>query len=226
MNGYDCEFCHYEHDKRKRKNKTKKRAEAAVMRLAPRATMHAAPFAFGASAAQRSWMYQPPHSAHQSMTGLACSTMASGVSSMLAPPPSLLGHRAPEAPVAYAAPMVMPMQQQPCMQQFVVYGTGLEQSIATPSTSAAMQGAQQFGRHVIQLPPAVSEQASVESKYQAPYPSALPQELDYELSPPPPPPVCPPHLPHICAATQQHAALPPTLPPLASPRLTSRDAAM
>merc|ERR1712027_67253 len=115
------------------------------------------------------------------MTGLACSTMASGVSSMLAPPPSLLGHRAPEAPVAYAAPMVMPMQQQPCMQQFVVYGTGLEQSIATPSTSAAMQGAQQFGRHVIQLPPAVSEQASVESKYQAPYPSALPQELDYEL---------------------------------------------
>merc|ERR1719225_1485545 len=41
MNGYDCEFCHYEHDKRKRKNKTKKRAEA-VMRLAPRAPMLAA----------------------------------------------------------------------------------------------------------------------------------------------------------------------------------------
>merc|ERR1711971_1529143 len=109
--------------------------------------------------------------------------MAPSVSSMLAPPSSLVGHRAPEAPVAFAAPMMMPMQQQqPCMQQFVVYGTGPEQSLAASSTAAAIQGAQQFGRHVIQLPPAVSEQASVEGKYQAPSPSAVPQELDYELS--------------------------------------------
>merc|ERR1719203_961885 len=143
---------------------------------------------------------------------------------MLVPPPSLLGHRAPETPVGYAAPMMMPVQQQHCIQQYMVYGTGPEPSIAASSTAAAIQGAQQFGRHVIQLPPAVSEQASVDGKYQAPYPSAVPQELDYELSPPPPPPVCPPHLPHICATTQQHTALPPTLPPSASPRLTARDA--
>merc|ERR1719162_1891170 len=81
MNGYDCEFCHYEHDKRKRKNKTKKRAEAAGMRFAPRSTLHAASMAYNAAAAQRSWMYQSTASPHHSMAGFPYGSMTPGVAS-------------------------------------------------------------------------------------------------------------------------------------------------
>merc|ERR1719223_1997134 len=33
-NGYDCEFCHYEHEKRKRKNKKKKRKDCYAPQVA------------------------------------------------------------------------------------------------------------------------------------------------------------------------------------------------
>lgn len=216
MNGYDCEFCHYEHDKRKRKNKTKKRAEAAVMRLAPRATMHAAQIPCGASIAHPSWMFQSPHSSLQHTATFACGPMAASLNPMLTPTASLMGHRA-EVPVTYPAPMMM--QHQTRVQQFVVYGTGPEPSLAVAGAAAA-QGSQQFGRQVIQLPPAVSEQANTDAKYQVPYPSASTQELDFEHVPPPPPPSCSPNLPLLYGPSQQHPALP---PPSASPRLTSRD---
>lgn len=207
MNGYECEFCHYEHDKRKRKNKTKKRADAAFLRFAPRATAHAAPVPYGGAAPQRSLVYQPPLGTSQTMAGFSCGSVAPSMGSVLTPSLSLMGHRAPESSVAYAAaPLLMPVQHQPCLQQYVVCGGGSESSAAAP-----VQG---FGRHVIQLPPAVSEQAWTTS--------GISQELDFELSPPPPPPpVCPPHFP-----SQQHCAVPPSLPPSASPRLATREAAM
>merc|ERR1719237_564341 len=106
-----------------------------------------------------------------------------------------MGHRAPETAVACTAPpLMLPSQHQPCLQQYLVCGSGPE------SSAASVQGGQQFGRHVIQLPPAVSEQAWATS--------GMSQELGFELSPPPPPPpVCPPHLP-----SQQHCAVPPSLP--------------
>merc|ERR1711920_939927 len=126
-------------------------------------------------------------------------SVAPSTGPVLAPSLSLMGHRSPETSVAYAAPLLMPMQHQPCLQQYVVCGGGPESSAA-----ASVQGGQQFGRHVIQLPPAVSEQAWTTS--------GVSQEIDFEFSPPPPPPppVCPPHLP-----SQQHCAVPPSLPPSA-----------
>lgn len=207
LNGYDCEFCHYEHDKRKRKNKTKKRAEASMMRMAPRAAVHFPPPAYGPTAAQRSWMFQAPHAPPQLMHGFGCGSMAHHMQPMLTPPAAaLMGHRHVDASMAY--PMMMQMQPQPpCIQQFVVAA----EPVLPPATPTAHS--QQFGRHVIQLPPAVSEQAGV--------PQAM---VDSELSPPPPP-TCSPNLPHICASSQMQFALPPP-PPSASPRLTTRDAAM
>jgi len=209
INGYDCEFCHYEHDKRKRKNKTKKRAEAAVMRLAPRA-MHA-PLAFGAPVPSRSWMFPPPPP--QQQMGFPCATMVPSAGSMIGP--SLVGHR-PEGTFTYATPVLMPVQQ-PCVQQFLVYGTGPEHSVASGALAGLPSQAmppQQYGRQVIHLPPAVSEQASIDGMLPAPFSSAAP-ELDFELAPPPPP-VCSPNLPHSCASSQQHPTLP---PPSAPPRL-------
>lgn len=210
INGYDCEFCHYEHDKRKRKNKTKKRAEAAVMRLAPRAVMHP-PLGFGAPIPHRNWMLP---AAPQQPIGFPCATMLPNAGPMFGP--SLMGHR-PEGTMTYATPVLMPMQQ-PCVQQFVVYGSGPEPSMA----SAALAGlpshtmpTHQYSRQVIHLPPAVSEQASTDGMLQAAYSSAASQELDFELSPPPPP-VCSPNLPHSYASSQQHPALP---PPSVPPRL-------
>lgn len=140
------------------------------------------------------------------------------------------GHRFAEPPVTYATPMMLPMQQpyqqqpyqqQQCVQQFVVYGSGPEPSMPAMSSAVclppqAMQSSQQFGRQVIQLPPAVSEQANAEGKYH--FPSAMAQELDFDLSPPPPPPAGAPTLPHLYTQTRQHTTLPPP-PPSLSPRL-------
>merc|ERR1719162_237656 len=95
MNGYDCEFCHYDHDKRKRKNKTKKRVEAAMMKFAPRATMHAPPLAFGVAAAMhRNWAMQTLQASHP------------GFPAMLPTSPtlahmSMMGHRHADASVAF-----------------------------------------------------------------------------------------------------------------------------
>lgn len=207
INGYDCEFCHYEHDKRKRKNKTKKRAEAAVMRLAPRAAMHP-PLAFGAQVPHRNWMF--PSTPQQPM-GFPCAAMMPRTGSMFGQ--SVMGHR-PD--LAYATSVLMPVQQ-PCFQQFVVYGGGSEPSMASNVLaglpSQPMPG-QPFGRQVIHLPPAVSEQASADGMLQVPFPSPA-QEVEFELSPPPPP-VCSPNLPHSYASSQQHPTLP---PPSAPPRL-------
>lgn len=225
LNGYDCEFCHYEHDKRKRKNKTKKRAEAYTVRLPQ--TMYAPHMAYG-SAAQRSWMY-PPHLAHQPTYGYGCGAMAQPMAHPMAqhlaqpmapmgttPAASVMGYGS----AAYGAPaMVPPMQPQPCMQQYLVPGAGSEVPQQLPPQAAA---GMPFGRPVIQLPPAVSEQAGTDGLYRAP--ASAPQDFDFELSPPPPPPAGSPTLPQICAAPQLQPAFPPPPPP-ASPRLASRDAA-
>lgn len=180
------------------------------MRLAPRAVMHP-PLAFGAPLPHRNWMLP---TAPQQPMGFPCTTMMPSAGSMLSP--SLMGHR-PEGALAYATSVLMPVQQ-PCVQQFVVYGSGPEPSMA----SAALAGlpsqtmpTQQFGRQVIHLPPAVSEQASADGMLQVPFPAAAAQDMDFELSPPPPP-VCSPNLPHSYASAQQHPTLP---PPSAPPRL-------
>lgn len=226
LNGYDCEFCHYEHDKRKRKNKTKKRAEAYVMRLAPRYTAHMPSTAYGPPACQRSWMFQAPPPA-QPMHGFGYAPpMAHPMAHLVGPmPPSpaaaLVGHRPADASMAYNSAMMMQMQPQPpCVHQFVVCGSAPEPML--PASSMAAHNNQQFGRHVIHLPPAVSEQACADGSY--PQPTAPAHNVDFELSPPPPP-TCSPNLPHICASSQMQFALPPP-PPSASPRLASRDAAL
>jgi len=123
--------------------------------------------------------------------------------------------------MAYNSAMMMQMQPQPpCVQQFVVCGSAPEPVL--PAATMAVHTNQQFGRHVIHLPPAVSEQACADGSY--PQPAAPAHDVDFELSPPPPP-TCSPNLPHICASSQMQFALPPP-PPSASPRLMSRDAAL
>lgn len=182
------------------------------MRLAPRAVMHP-PLAFGAPLPHRNWMLP---TAPQHPVGFPCTTMMPSTGSMLSP--SLMGHR-PEAALTYATSVLMPVQQ-PCVQQFLVYGNGSEQSMA-PGALAGHHPSQtlptqQFGRQVIHLPPAVSEQASVDGMMHVPFPSAAAQDMEFELSPPPPP-MCSPNLPHSYATVQPLQTLPP--PPSAPPRL-------
>lgn len=187
------------------------------MRLAPRATMHA-PLAFGAAAAQRSWMYHLPAAPQQHFAGYPGGAMLPGAGSMYASPP-LMGHRPVEPPVTYAAPMMIPMHQ-PCMQQMMYYGSAPEPSPAhasATSLSAPTTPAGQFSRQVIQLPPAVSERSAPEAKPQVGFSSTSVQDVDFDLAPPPPPPACAPTLPHSCAPSRHHPAMPP--PPSASPRV-------
>mmetsp|Transcript_54307 Transcript_54307/g.126446 ORF Transcript_54307/g.126446 Transcript_54307/m.126446 type:complete len:480 (-) Transcript_54307:183-1622(-) len=201
-NGYECEFCHYEHDKRKRKNKKKRTIRARGLQLGGNRRL------FLAEELMRSSATRDTVGGRQVITVPAAAMERRPGSTQLPPSPLILqtaysqaAGAAQVAPGPMATWLAAPSQpvmgycQAPGQQQqLFVYGGGpsAAQFYAAP-TQVVVHSPQQPASHVIVLPPATS-QAS--------------QRLSCD---PPPPPVQSPRMQHPPSPRYQSLSGPPPM---------------
>jgi len=178
QNGYNCEFCHYEHEKRKRKNKTRGLIQKLSFRPLPPLTM-APPGAHSTQAFAAPALWSAMHQQPQQVT-----LMDLGLQRMVCPPAPATQY----APPNFQAPPQVQLQplQQPCayagFQGGATFMQDPAQSYVMGTASSFYAMAPQYPQPTFQYP-----QQPGAGAYQMAVASMHPQVAAGYAQPPPPP---------------------------------------
>jgi len=210
-NGYDCEFCHYEHEKRKRKNKKKKK-KATVLSVEVGPTTVGGAYSMGPSLMQPP-MTVPPMMAPSVMETMAADARFAGASYQLAPPQSALYSTAPAAePLVYQNYISAPAPLEAIAPQGLPMAAPQAQAPPGFVSFQAADGRQVFVQQEAprQAPMQFATQPPLGAPYLTAPRTAAPTSLAYDV--PMPPPMSSPKLTGVLRGQMAP-------PPMASPKI-------